>query len=367
MAPLGVDPAALDGAGSAVSASGDGLAAAVGALTPGYGANTGQDAAGEGFGLNYQDAAESTLKAAAAAINACCSVGFKVRVGASNYSKAEAASMLGGGGADALPPPAQAADFAPPGAPGTLGPGVPEPLLWAAVEAFVGDLWPNGNTAQMHAAAGCWRTFGAALHGAKDALAGPNSVVGAQQMPEGGLIQRAFSKLGDDMAAIGAECDKLAKSLDDFANQVQRTQDAIRDLLHRLGSPSGLLHEVVEVFKGHGLDEVKKIADDIKAVLSNLMREAQAREQELSQGMQMLDGLVRGLQIYVRGEITHFVGEDVGNPLATAFDTYTDVGEGLIKDVVGLPQGVQALNPLRFGYDPKPRRLPGRAWAKCCC
>jgi hypothetical protein len=352
MAPLEVDPGALDGAGSAVSAVGDGLAAAVGALTAGYGANTGQDAAGEVFGLNYQDAAESTLKAVAAAVNACRSVGFKVQVGASNYSKAEAASTLGGG-ADVLPPPAQPADFAASGAPGTLGPGVPEPLLWAVVEAFVGDLWPNGNAAQMHAAAGCWRTFGAALRGAKDALAGPNSVVGAQQMPESGLIQQALSKLGDDMAAIGAECDKLAKSLDDFANQVQQTQDAIRDLLHRLGSASGLLHEVVEVVKGHGLDEVKKIAHDIKAVLRNLMREAQAREQELSKGMQMLDGLVRGLQIYVRSEITHFVGEDVGNPLATAFDTYTNVGEGLIKDVVGLPQGVQALNPLRFGYDPK--------------
>ncbi|WP_275952242.1 ADP-ribosyltransferase [Mycobacterium heckeshornense] len=331
---------------------GEGLAAAVGALTTGYGANTGQDAAGEVFGLEYQSAAESTLQAAAAAINACRTVGFKVRLGASNYSKAEAASTLGGG-ADVLPPPAQPSEFAAPGAPGTLGPGVPEPLLWSVVESFVGDLWPNGNAAQIHAAAGCWRTFGAALHGAKDALAGPNSVVGAQQMPESGLIQQAVSKLGDDVAAIGAECDKLAKSLDDFANQVQQTQDAIRDLLHRLGSVSGLFHEVVEVFKGHGLDEVKKIANDIKAVLRNLMRESQAREQELSQGMQTLDGLVQGLQIYMRGEIIHFVGEDVGNPLATAFDVDTNVGEGLVKDVFGVPQGIQALNPLRFGYDPK--------------
>ncbi|WP_053093993.1 TNT domain-containing protein, partial [Mycobacterium heckeshornense] len=345
-------PAALDGAGSAVITVGEGLAAAVGALTTGYGANTGQDAAGEVFGLEYQSAAESTLQAAAAAINACRTVGFKVRLGASNYSKAEAASTLGGG-ADVLPPPAQPSEFAAPGAPGTLGPGVPEPLLWAVVESFVGDLWPNGNAAQIHAAAGCWRTFGAALHGAKDALAEPNSVVGAQQMPESGLIQQAVSKLGDDVAAIGAECDKLAKSLDDFANQVQQTQDAIRDLLHRLGSVSGLFHEVVEVFKGHGLDEVKKIANDIKAVLRNLMRESQAREQELSQGMQTLDGLVQGLQIYMRGEIIHFVGEDVGNPLATAFDVDTNVGEGLVKDVFGVPQGIQALNPLRFGYDPK--------------
>lgn len=352
MAPLAVDPAALDGAGTAVVAVGDGLTAAVGALTSGFGANTGQDAAGEVFGLKYQDAAESALKAAAAGINACRRIGFLVEVSASNYSKAEAASMVGGG-ADVLPTPMQPGEFPAPGAPWTLGPGVPAPALWAVVEAFVGDLWPNGNPAQMHAAAACWRTFGAALHGVKDLLHGPNSVVGAQQIPEGGQIQQAFSKLGADMASIGAECDKLAKGLDDFANDVQHTQDAIRDLLHCLGTPSGLWHEVVEVFEGHGLDEMKKIANDIKAVLHKLMEEAQAREQMLRQGMQMLDGLVRGLEIYARSEITHYVGQDVGNPLATVFDTYVNAGEGLVKDVVAIPQAAEQLNPLRFGYDPK--------------
>jgi hypothetical protein len=69
--------------------------------------------------------------------------------------------------------------------------------------------------------------------------------------------------------------------------------------------------------------------------------------------MQVIDGLVRGLEIYVRGEITHYVGEDVGNPLATVFDTYVNVGEGVFKDVVGMVQGIEQLDPLRFGYDPK--------------
>jgi hypothetical protein len=352
MAPLAVDPAALDGAGAAVVSAGEGLTAAVGALTAGFGANTSQDAAGEVFGLHYQDAAESVLKAAAAAVNACRSTGFKVQMSASNYSRAEAASTLGGG-AEVLPTPTQPGEFAAPGAPWTLGPGVPPPPLWAVVQAFIGDVWPDGNPAQMHAAAACWRTFGAALHGVKDLPAGPNSVVGAQQIPEGELIGQALSKLGTDIAGIGGQCDRLAKGLDDFANDVQRTQDAIRDLLHRLGSASGLFHELVEVFKGHGLDEVKKIADDIKAVLHNLMSEAQAREQLLRQAMQMLDGLVRGLQIYVRTEITHYVGEDVGNPLATVFDTYTNVGEGVLKGAVGMGESLEQLDPLRFAYDPR--------------
>jgi hypothetical protein len=351
MAPLTVDPVALSGAGAAVIAAGDGIAAALGALTFGLGANTGQDHAGEVFGLAYQDAAEAVLKSVAAGINACRSNGFKLQLGASNYSNAEAASTPGGGGA-VLPSPPEPGKFDAPGPPWTLGPGMPEPALWAIVEAFVTDLWPNGLPAQMHTAAGNWRTLGAALHGVKDTLRGPISVVEAQQIPEGARVQLAFSELGDDIAKIGDECHQVAKSLDDFANQVQQTQDAIRDLLHRLGTASGLWHEVVQVFQGHGLDEVKRIADDIKIVLKSLMREAKAGEQILQQAIPMLDGLVVGLQTFVRGELTHYLGDDVGNPLATAFDVYTNIGEAAVKTIVGPVLAIEQLDPVRFFYDP---------------
>ncbi|MGA8546725.1 MAG: hypothetical protein WB785_15900, partial [Mycobacterium sp.] len=351
MAPLAVDPQALSGAGAAVISVGDGVAAALGPLTSGFGGNTGQDAAGEAFGLAYQDSAKNLLKAVAAGINACRITGFKVQVGASNYSRAEAASTLGGGGA-VLPMPPEPGKFDAPGAPWTLGPGMPEPALWAVVETFVGDLWPNGNPGQLHAAAGCWRTFGAALHGVKDALHGPNSVVGAQQMPEAGLIQLVFSKLGDDVAKVGDECDKLAKGLDDFANEVQHAQDAIRDLLHRLDTPSGLWHEVVEVFKGHGLDEIKKIANDIKAVLHNMKREADAKEQLFQQAMGLLDGCAVALEHYANKEFTHFLGRDVGGVASGLFNAYIDTSEGVIKGAADAAHSLSQLNPVRFTYDP---------------
>lgn len=353
MPPLAVDPEALSGAGTAVVSAGDGVAAAVGALTSGFGANTGQDAAGDVFGLAYQDSAKSMLKAAATGINASRRVGFLGQVSASNYSKAEVASTMGGGAA-VLPTPPQPGNFDAPGAPWTLGPGIPAPALWALVETFVGDLWPNGIPSQMHAAATCWRTFGAALHGVKDALNGPTSVVGAQQMPEGGLIRQALSELGDDMASIGAQCDKLAKGLDDFADEVAHAQQAIRDLLHRLGTPSGLWHEVVEVFKGHGLDEVKKIAKDIKAVLHHLKGEAQAKHQLLQHLPEMLDRAVVSAEAKARKAWTSFLGEDVGNPVATYFDTIANAGEGVLKELVIAPvQQLDQLNPMRFAYDPQ--------------
>jgi hypothetical protein len=352
MAPLSVDPAALSGAGAAVISAGDGVAAATSALSSGFGANTGQDSAGEAFALSYQDSAESLLKAVAAGINAYRTVGFKLELGASNYSRAEASSTLGGGAA-ALPTPTAPGIFDAPGAPWTLGPGIAEPALWAFVEEFVGDLWPNGNPGQIHAAATCWRNFGAAIHSAKNVLQQPDSTIAAQHIPEGELIQQAFSKLGDAMVKVGDECGKLAKGLDDFANEVQHTQDAIRDLLHRLDTPSGLLHEVVQVFKGHGLDEIKKIADDIKAVLHNMKREADAKEQLFQKAEGLMDSCAVSLEAFAKKELTQYLGNNVGSAASAYFDAEVDIGEGLVKGAADAAHSLSQLNPLRFAYDPK--------------
>jgi hypothetical protein len=352
MAPLAVDPEALSAAGAAVIAAGDDVAAALGALTAGFAANTGQDSAGEVFGLAYQDAAESLLKAAAAGINALRYNGAKIQLCASNYSKAEAASTLGGGNGGVLPAPSEPAKITPPGAPGTLGPGVAAPLLWA-VEAIIADAWPNGDVAALHAAAGLWRAFGAALTGVRDALNGPKSAVGGQQIPEGALIQPVLSMIGTDMADLGAQCGKLATKLDDFADDVAYTQNAIRDLLHRLGRVSGLWHEVVSFLDGDAFDEIKKIAADINALLHNMKQQAQARAQVMKDAMQVIDGWVRGMEKYMRSEFTHFLGQGVGNQGATAFDTFVNTEEGVFKGAVGLVQTGEQLDPMRFLFDPQ--------------
>lgn len=352
MAPLAVDPDAMFTAGSAVAAVGEDLVAALGSLTAGFGANTGQDAAGDMFGLAYQDAAKSLLKAAAAAINACRHNGAKIQLSASNYSRAEAASTLGGG-SGVLPAPHDPEQFSAPGPPGTLGAGPPPPMLWRVVELFVGDMWPNGDVAGLHAAAGCWRGFAAALGGAEQGLNGPKAVIAGQEIPEGPLIQPVLSELGATMASLGEQCERLAATLDNFADEVAHAQNAIRDLLHRLGSASGVWHEVVSIFDGDALQEVKEIADDIKAVLHNLGREAQAKEQAMQRGMGIADGLVRGMQRYVRGELTHFLGTEVGNPLATVFDFFSNVTEGVYQAAFSTVHGMDQLSPRHFLTDPE--------------
>lgn len=208
MAPIAVDPDALSAAGSAVVAAGDGLEAVMTVLTAGFGANTGLDVAGEVFGLSYQAISESQLKATTAAINACRRNGALIQLDASNWSKAEAASRLGGG-ADVLRAPTEPVRIGAPGPPGTLGPGEPPPLLWAVVQSLVDDVWPNGDVAALHAAAGCWRTFSSAVSGMQGALNGARTLVGTQQIPEGERIDHVLSHIGAAMVKLGEGAGRL--------------------------------------------------------------------------------------------------------------------------------------------------------------
>jgi ADP-ribosyltransferase exoenzyme len=353
VAPLVVDAEAMFAAGSAVDAAGAGLAANLTVLAAGFAAHTGLDMAGMVFGLAYQDAADALLKASAAAINACRHSGALIQQGAANYSKAEAASTVGGGGAGALEAPTKPGTIAAPGPPGTLGPGQPPPALWALVQSFVDDVWPDGDVAALHAAAARWRTFGAALGAMQGSLNASKSLLDTQQIPERDLIDGALGQMGSCIADIGQQCGKLASTIDDFANEVDHAQTAIRDLLHRLGSLADLGHDVMLIIEGDAIDEVEKIAKDINAVLHNLGREARAYEQGTKLVMQIGDGLVVKFEKFTRREFVHFLGEEVGNPVATVFDTWVNTNEGVLKGAVGMAQGLVDLDPRWFLVNPK--------------
>jgi ADP-ribosyltransferase exoenzyme len=350
--PLVVDPEALFAAGSAVAAAGGGLAADLTVLAAGVSAHTGLDVAGMVFGLGYQNAAESLLKAAAAAVNAARRVGAVIHQGAANYSRAEAASTLGGGGG-ALQPPPEPEKITAPGPPGTWGPGQPPPVLWALVQSFLDDVWPDGDVAGLRAAAERWRTFGAAAGAMSGALNASKALFDSQHLPEGGLIDDAVSQIGASMCRLGEGSLALAVSLDDFATQVAHAQNAIRDLLSELGSLTDLVHDVVLVLEGDAIDEIKKIARDIGAVQHNLEREAQAFEQGINLVMQLGDGLVVDFEKHIRRQLTDFLGEEVGNPVATVFDTLVNANEGMLKGAFGTVRGLAELDPRRFVIDPE--------------
>jgi hypothetical protein len=68
--------------------------------------------------------------------------------------------------------------------------------------------------------------------------------------------------------------------------------------------------------------------------------------------MRACDGLVVQFEKHVRRELTSFLGEDVGNPVATVFDTWVNVNEGVLKGATGMALGVVDLDPRWFLIDP---------------
>lgn len=344
MTVLDVDPPRLAGSGAKVSAAGDTLAAAVQALgstLSSSGQMCGNDLAGKAFAETYRRNGQALFSAAEAAVNAARKVGHGIEVSASNYARSEAASTLGGG-TPSVPSPADPAKFSGPVMPNSHGPAVSQPMLWAFVSQFVGSPWPDGNPATLRTAAAAWRTFGSAVAGVNGDLSAGTAALSSQDIPESGQINGAVLQLSSGLCGLGV-CESIASSLESFAGEIESSQQAIRDLLDRFGA-SGILEELGSIFTGHDpLDDVEKVADDIKQVLQTLNREADGSSAMFDHAMNGLDSLTTELENWERKQFTHFLGDDVGNRVADVVTANLDLSEGATKSVFQTVGGLQEL------------------------
>lgn len=353
MAPITVDPDILAGAGESIGSVGDEIATAVGTLTSSLagGARSGIDPAGLAFGQSYQQTAQALLNAGAAAANAGRSIGFGVQTSATNYSRADASSTIGGG-ASPLSPPGAPTEFTSPSAPSSLGGGVPPPFLWSVIQAFIPDVWPDGSPGQLRVTADAWKQFSSTMTGIAGHLTGPSGVIAGQQIPEGGAMSSAISELSQSLSGIASEAGKLGTQAAEFADDVEHTQNAIRDLLDRI-SPSGLWDGIQSIFDGDALDELKEVADDVKTVLGEFGRQAEGRRDMLQLVMGKLDDAIVSVENWARKEFPKYLGDDVGNALATGLDFQLTLGEGVLAGAVDTMNSIGQLDPLRFAYDPE--------------
>lgn len=342
--PLVVDPKALCAAGNAAAGIGDGLWANLTVVGTGFDANTGGDLAGVMFGRGYQTSAKSLLKAVAAAVNACRQVGALMQQGASNYSHIDAASTLGGGGVP-LPAPSPPAAVTAPAPPKTTGPGEPPPLLWRIVQSLVRDVWPDGDVAGMRAAAGHWKDLGASLAGVQPTLNASKTLLDTQHIPEADQIDTALERIGNSTAILAGKCGELAKTLDDFAKAVDDAQRKIRDLLDQLSSLADIGHDIMLIIEGDALDEIEKIAADIDGVFTQLGREARAFEQGLKHLVEAADRAIVTCEKYARKGLIKIVGEEVGNPLATALNSIVDIQEVPLRSTINMGLNMVDLSP----------------------
>lgn len=351
--PIAVDPSTLAATGKSVSSEGDAAATATQTLSSalsGAGALFGHDSAGIVFGQGYTHSGQALLDAAESVVNACGRVGFGIQMSASNYGKANAASTVGGGESP-VPAPTEPACFGGLTMPPPMGGGVAAPLGWALVEQFVGDVWPDGSPAQMHAAAAAWRSFAAAIGAAAGPVSASGTALGGQQIPESGKMVEAVGKIGSGLSDIAAQAQALASNVDAFAANVQATQDAVRDLLDQL-SPGGVLETIGGILTGHNpMDKIKQIASEIKTVLNNMKRQADAANQLFSQGINALDSATDSLESWAKKEFISVFGQDVGNVLSSDFNAFVDLPEGGMKFVAQTVHGLEQLDPTRFAYD----------------
>jgi len=285
MAPLGVDPAGLDTAGSAVVSVGEGLGSVISTLTSALSAcsgTAGNDPAGAAFGRSYDNAASKLLEAMAATRNGLCRIGDGVRMSAHNYSVAEAMSDVSGHG-DPLPVPPSTGSIAAGSSPSAVGSATSAPAGWGWVAPYIGMIWPNRDSAKLRTAAAAWLSAGTNFEVSEIVgAAGPMGSIGAQQIPEGPAIAAAVGDATRSAAGILQQCMSIGAELNAYAAGIDQVHAAILDLLARICDPMTGIKEVWDILTDKDEDEIKKVANDIRTIVSNFTFEVDALRHQIA-------------------------------------------------------------------------------------
>jgi hypothetical protein len=353
MAPLAVDPQALDGAGAAVVSTGEGLGSVVSTLTTALGGcngMAGDDPAGAAFGQSYDNSAPKLLQAMVATRNGLCCLGYGVRMSAHNYSMAEALSNVSGHG-DPLPVPNLTAPVSAGATPSAVGSGVGAPAGWGWVAPFIGMIWPNGDSAKLRAAAAAWISAGTNFEVSEiTGAVGPMGSIGAQQIPEGPAIAAAFGDASRSAAAILQQCVSIAAQLTAYAAKIDQVHAAILDLLSRICDPMTGLKEVWEFLTDQDEDEIKKIANDIRTIINQFTAEVDALRQQIATAVTEAETILTTMGRYAEKEWDHFLH---GTPVGRAINQVGQFGKGFAEEAGGLVKASWTYGPERAAVDPQ--------------
>jgi hypothetical protein len=351
-----IDPEVLLRAGQKMSSIGtqlDALSTALGAAL-GSGIASGWDPAGAHFGLVYGDEAQTFANTLAEAANRFKGTGRCLEATGYNYKNADAASTIGGGGpmGSVGPEPTETKPVdAPTGPSGAI---VPPPAKWWLIEGLLNAIpgigpfagavmtWPQGNPSLMHLTAAQWRNFGIGLSAFDTDLTELTSSLSQLQIPESGKIQETLTGIHDQLSKLAGYATENATKIDDFANGVQKAQDAIRRLLDRI-SLDGLWDTVTGIFTGEADDILRQVADDVGTVLENFQNEVKGIVGLLGDLSKALGDVLDEFQKWAREALVATFGDELGNALADGVTFYTDVQLGLVNGLIGTVSGLVSL------------------------
>ncbi|OBG23313.1 hypothetical protein [Mycobacterium sp. 852002-51057_SCH5723018] len=352
MAPLAVDPAALDSAGAEVVTAGEGLGSVITTLTSalsGCAGMAGDDPVGAALGHSYDRSAAKLIEAMAATRNGLCSLGDGVRMSAHNYSLVEALSNVSGHGSPLLTPSVTGPILAG-SPPSSVGSGKGAPAGWGWVAPYIGMIWPTADSGKLRAAAAAWSAAGTQFAVAEIlGTGGPMGAIRAQQIPEGALIDRAFTDAFGSTTRLVQQCQQIATQLGSYAANVDKVHAAILDLLARICDPLTGIKEVWEFLTDEDEDEIKKIADDIRAVVDNFSAEVEALRGEIAATLAEAVTIATDMGRYAGKEWDHFLhGTEVGR----ATNQVGQYAKGAWSEAGGLIKGVWDISSLRMTIDP---------------
>lgn len=352
MAPLGVDPGALDTAGSEVVTAAEGLGSVISALTAalsGCAGMAGDDPAGAAFGHSYDGSAAKLVEAMAATRNGLASLGDGVRMSAHNYSVADAMSNVSGRGSP-LPIPAVTGPVLAGSPPSSVGTGTGAPAGWGWVAPYIGMIWPTADSAKLRAAASAWSAAGTRFAVAEIlGTGGPMGAIRAQQIPEGALIDGAFTDAFSSTTHLVQQCQKIAAQLNSYAAKVDKVHAAILDLLARICDPLTGIKEVWEFLTDEDEDEIKKIADDIRAVVDNFRAEVDALRAEIASALAEAVNIATDMGRYAERQWDQFLhATEVGRTI----NQVGQYGKGAWSEAGGIIKGVWDISSFRMMFDP---------------
>ncbi|MEB3983659.1 NAD(+)--arginine ADP-ribosyltransferase [Mycobacterium sp. 663a-19] len=352
MAPLAVDPAALDGAGASVVTAGEGLGSVISTLTAalsGCSGMAGDDPAGAALGRSYDGSASKLVEAMVVTRNGLCSLGDGVRMSAHNYSLAEAQSDVSGHG-NPLPAPPSTGPISAGSPPSSVGAGDGPPAGWGWVAPFIGMIWPTGDSGKLRAAAAAWSAAGTQFGMAEILGTGaPMGAVRAQRIPEGAAIDRAFTDAYSSTTGIVAQCQKIAAQLNSYAAKIDKVHAAILDLLARICDPMTGIKEVWEFLTDQDEDEIKKIADDIRTVVDNFTSEVDVLRAEIAATLGDAATIATTMGGYASKQWDQFLhGTDIGR----AINQVGQYGKGVWCEAGGFVKGLYDISQLRLVVDP---------------
>jgi hypothetical protein len=353
MAPLAVDPAALDGAGAKVASTGESLGSVISTLTSALGGcngMAGDDPAGAAFGRSYDKSAPKLLQAMATTRNGLCGMGYGIRLSAHNYSMAESMSNVSGHG-EPLPVPHPSAPVSVGATPSAVGDGVGAPAGWGWVAPFIGMIWPNGDSAKLRAAAGAWISAGTNFEVTEiTGGGGAMGCIGAQQIPEGPAIAAAFGDATRSAASILQQSVSIAGQLSTYAAKIDQVHAAILDLLSRICDPTTGLKEVWEFLTDQDEDEIKKIANDIRVVVNQFTTEVDALRQQIAAEVSEAEAILNKMGRWADKEWDHLLH---GTPVGRAVNQIAQFDKGFLEEAGGLIKDGWTYGPLRGMVDPQ--------------